>query len=544
VTDIFLSYNRKDQEVASRLADAFAARGVSVWWDATLRTGEVYDEVTEAALRNAKAVVVLWSSRSVGSRWVRSEATLALRQGTLMPVMIEPCERPVMFELTQTTDLTDWRGNDDDPAWQAFFRDVLERIGKPIPAPPPVELARSVALWLPRKPSVAVLPFADLGGGDDDFFADGMVEEISTVLSRFSTLFVIAGQSGLSFRDSRKSAKEIGRELGVRYLLEGSVRKAGGRVRVAVKLVDSSAGEQIWAERFDEKLDDVFELQDRIAWSVASTIDVTLQETEIHRAVKRPTGSLDAYELCLRADGALNRYNRDSVLQAIAFAEQAMALDPDYAIAIALAAFAHGVLWMNGWADDPDGTRRAALELGDRALSLGRDDEVSLTSIGAMLMNAGGDLAMARRLIDRALAINPARAYSLFWGGWSELESGFPDKGLERFERSVRISPRSMYRPFQLTGIGNCLFFLDRFDEAAEMQREALRLVPAYPAAHAILVASLVRAGRADEAAAAMAGLQAAGGLQLSLRYFRNAEQRKRVRAALEVIDSPAEQVA
>ncbi|HEY9219290.1 MAG TPA: TIR domain-containing protein, partial [Phenylobacterium sp.] len=339
MSDIFLSYNREDQSIARRFADGFEAAGLSVWWDVTLRPGEVYDEVTEAALLQADVVVVLWSKRSVASRWVRSEAAVGHRTGRLAPVMIEACERPVMFELIQTSDLSGWQGEADHPGWRGLLNDIRRRQRRVGDVPTPVQLASGADLKLPSKPSIALLPFANLGPEDDDHLADGVLEEISTVLSRFASLFVIAGQSSLSYRGSTKPAPQIARELGVRYLLEGSVRRAGGRVRIAVKLVDALVGEQVWAERFDEPGTDLFDLQDRVALAVAATMDASLGEAEMRRAVTRPTASPNAYELTVRANALLGRYNKQAVTEALDLAQQATRLDPDYAWAIAIAGF-------------------------------------------------------------------------------------------------------------------------------------------------------------------------------------------------------------
>lgn len=291
VPDIFLSYNREDQAKARLFADAFAAEGFQVWWDTTLRAGEAYDEVTERALREAGAVVVLWSKKSAASRWVRAEATVAHRQKTLVPAMIEACERPIMFELTQTAELSHWAGDRTDPAWRSFLADVRQHLanrsseGPTTPASPPRDepsiqevylagktkqslnrrtligggaagislVGTGLIWWLNRQDQkggamrtagsadnrVAVLPFLNLSGDPkQDYFADGLSAEVRAELARNSALQVAAQTSSSAFKDRAQTAKEMAAKLGVAYLLDGNARKADSLVRVNAELIE------------------------------------------------------------------------------------------------------------------------------------------------------------------------------------------------------------------------------------------------------------------------------------------------------------------
>ena len=535
LNDIFLSYNREDAAVAKLYADAFSRDGLIVWWDTALRSGEAYDEVTEAALRGAKAVVVLWSPRSVVSRWVRAEATLADRAGTLLPVMIETCERPIMFELIQTADLSHWKGNVGDPGWNSFLKEVRRRIAGESDAPSPVELAMSATFKLPLKASIAVLPFTTSGKGDgSDSFADGIVEEISAALSQFPSLFVIASASSLTYRDTVLDLSKIGRELGVRYLLEGSVRIAGQRVRISVRLIDDLATEQIWADKFDGILDDMFELQDRVAMAAASIIDSTIEAAELRRAVTRPTSAPGTQELYWRASAAFRKWNPESVREAITLTQRVLELEPENTWAAALCGFCHATLFSNQWSDDLMASRTAALAHYELAMKHGGEDARVLDFAGATLTSVAGDRDTASRLVERALELNPGSASRIFWGGWNDIVNGNMARGLERFEGALRLNPRSVVRPFMITGMGICLLFLHRYDEAATILAEGVQQLPQYPAALASLTASLHYLGRHEDAAAMATRLQAAGGSFGVLAMMRNAEQRDLVVAGVE----------
>ncbi len=357
-------------------------------------------------------------------------------------------------------------------------------------------------LKLPAEPSIAVLPFTDMTGGDDDsHFADGMVEEISTALSRFKSLFVIAGQSSLTFRDADRDMARISRELGVRYLLEGSVRRAGGRVRITLKLLDAIDGEQIWADKFEDNLDDVFELQDRVANEVASLIDTTIETAELRRAVNRPTNTPSANELYWRANALFRIWDRPSVESAIELTNQVRDLDPDNTWAIALAGFCHASLFSNGWTDDIMASRTSALACYEKAMAHNATDPRVAGYAVATLVSVGGDTKVADRLIQKSLALNPGSSLNLFWGGWLDIIIGEPERAMVRFENAIRLNPRWTVRPFVTAGIGISHFQLGRFDDATVLLGEAVQQLPQYPAALAALAASLAHCGRTEEAA-------------------------------------------
>jgi adenylate cyclase len=331
--DIFLSYNREDQATARRFAEAFAAEGLEVWWDTTLRAGEAYDQVTEKALKTAKAVVVLWSKRSVESRWVRAEATLADRQKTLVPVTIEPCERPIMFELTQTAELSHWQGEPADPVWLAFLADLKRFVqsGATAPATPPT--APPPAARQPDKLSVCVLPFANMSNdADQEYFADGISEDIITDLSKVSALSVIARNSAFAFKGRHVDLTQVARQLNVTHILEGSVRKAGNRVRITAQLINGATNDHIWAERYDRNLDDIFELQDEISQAIVAALKLNLFPEEKKAIESGRANSLEVYDKYLRARERFNTGTTPAdFLQAADMYREVLALDPDFA---------------------------------------------------------------------------------------------------------------------------------------------------------------------------------------------------------------------
>ena len=327
--DIFLSYNREDFARAKQFAEAFAADGLDVWWDVDLRSGEAYDEVTEAALREAKAVVVLWSPRSAVSRWVRAEATLADRAKTLLPAMIEPCERPIMFELVQTADLCHWQGDTGDTVWRDFARHVCAFVGRG--AAHPVDRQPNAVLPRLDQISVIVLPFANHSRDEDqEYFADGITDDLITDLGKVPALSVIARNSAFYFKGRQIDAKDVARQMNVTHILEGSVRKAGNRVRVNAQLIDGSTGSQVWSERWDHDLEDIFELQDNLSGAIIKALKITLLPQEAQAISDRGTNNLEAYDLYQQAKCLRLSMDPSKSERMIDLLKQAVRLDPGF----------------------------------------------------------------------------------------------------------------------------------------------------------------------------------------------------------------------
>jgi adenylate cyclase len=336
----------------------------------------------------------------------------------------------------------------------------------------------SSALPLPDKPSIAVLPFANMSGDpEQEYFADGMVEEIITALSRIRWLFVIARNSSFTYKGQAVDVKRVGRELGVRYVLEGSVRKGGGRVRITAQLIDPQNGAHLWADRFDGQIEDVFDLQDKVASSVAGVIEPTLQAAEIRRSANRPTNDLTAYDFYLRALAHWDARDRSQSELALARLDQAIERDPNYAPALALAAHCRCQHILYGWTDDDKEARSMAIDLARRALQSADDDPDVLASSAYVLGAFNEDIGVANSLMERCLALNPSFARGWYWSGVLRLFAGQPDMAVEHFEASQRLNPRDRVAPY-LTGIGSAEFFNRQFDDAAAKLRAALEQTP------------------------------------------------------------------
>jgi TolB-like protein len=370
-----------------------------------------------------------------------------------------------------------------------------------VPAPPD----QAPAPALPDKPSIAVLAFQNLSGDpEQEYFADGVVEDIITALSRIRWLFVIARNSSFTYKGRAVDVKQIGRELGVRYVLEGSVRKAANRVRITGQLIDATTGAHLWAERFEGTLDDIFELQDQVAASVVGAIAPQLERAEIERAKRKPTENLNAYDYYLRGTANLNQGTREAIDEALSLFEKAIQLDPDFASAYGTAAWCYFWRKVNGWMIDRPHEIAEGSRLARRAIELGRDDAVALTRSGHALAHLVGDIDGGIALLDRAVMLNPNLAAGWFLGGFLRVWHGETDSAIQHFERAMRLSPLDpeIYR--MQAGMAVAHLFAGRFDTASSWAEKASKDLPSFLMVVGIVAASHALAGRPDEARRAM----------------------------------------
>jgi TolB-like protein len=379
-----------------------------------------------------------------------------------------------------------------------------------------------------------VLPFANMSGDpEQEYFADGMVEEIITALSQIRWLFVIARNSTFTYKGRAVDVKEVGRELGIRYVLEGSVRKAGTQVRITGQLIDALTGTHLWAGRFDGSLEDIFELQDKVAVSVAGVIEPALQAAEMRRSIARPTTDLSAYDLYLRALAVFFPQTKERIIEALGLLEQAIAIDRHYGPALSWAANCHRALVRDDWAEEPETSRRKATDLARQALDVGENDPCVLANAAAVLVQFGEDIGAMIGLVDRALAINPSYARGWFVSGLLRVFAGQHDLAIEHVETSLRLSPRERIGT-PLSVMGMAYFFKRRFDEAAAKLLLAIQDHPGLPSSYRTLAACYAHMGRLDEARAIVARLRAITP-QVMLREssFRNPEDRELMRSGL-----------
>jgi adenylate cyclase len=355
-------------------------------------------------------------------------------------------------------------------------------------------------LPLPDKPSIAVMPFANLSGDpDQEYFSDGMVEEIITALSRIRWLFVIARNSSFTYKDQAVDVKQIGRELGVRYVLEGSVRKAGGRVRITAQLIEAETGAHLWADRFDGSLEAIFSLQDQVAISVAGVIEPALQAVEIRRAVDRPRNDPTAYDLYLRALRTTDSWEKKDYLEALDWLSQATKQDATYGPALALSAVYHTALNASGWTDDPEATRQTAISLARRAVRNAGDNAATLGRAAYALAYLGEDIDAATALMDRSLDLNPSSADGWRWSGWLRLWAGLPDVAIDHLGRSSRLNPRApLGGTLMANGVAH--FFARRLDQARNMLLLSLQQHPGWVPTNRFLAACYGHLGQLDEA--------------------------------------------
>jgi adenylate cyclase len=385
----------------------------------------------------------------------------------------------------------------------------------------------SPASPLPDKPSIAVLPFANMSGDpEQEYFVDGMVEEIITALSRIRWLFVLARNSSFSYKGQAPDVKQVGRELGVRYVLEGSVRKAGGRVRITAQLIEAATGAHLWADRFDGSLEDVFDLQDKVAASVAGIIEPALQAAETTRSAGRSTDDLTAYDLYLRAD-AMVLSAAARVPQALRLLEQAIARDPLYGPALARAAVCCHRLLYDNRSEDREADLLKGVDFARRALEVANDDPLTLVNGAFALAYFGEDIGAMMALVDRALVLNPSFSRGWHLSGVLRLWAGQPDIAIKHLNTALRLSPRAR-TGWSHADLGAAYFVSRRFDEAVPELHLVIQEDPSLPLGYRFLAACLAHMGRLNEAREIVGRLRAVTPVVMpDVSYLRNAEQRE-----------------
>jgi TolB-like protein/Tfp pilus assembly protein PilF len=458
-------------------------------------------------LRGAKAVVVLWSPRSVVSRWVRAEATIADRCKTLVPVMIEACERPIMFELTQTAELSHWTGEAGDRAWLAFLSDVRGFVGRE--AEPSVETS-TTPLSAPTveetlkpgqsgsAPSLAVLPFTNRSGlPEDEVFAEGMVEDVISALSQGVNVRVLGSTATANLsRAAIMDIAALGRQLGVRYLLEGNVRRVGSNLRVTTQLLEAETGAVMWTGKFDRPLSELAELQEELVTDIAASLDAQVYSLEMERALRKPA-DITAWEAVQRSLSAYRKWDASARVDAIEGARRAVAIAPNYATAHA--ALAHALA--NAYLAKPDDPAevQSIRAIAERALALAPDDAMVLSFVGLALSYVGYPEEGERHSL-RAVRKAPGSGMLHFFHGGVCLKLNRPEEALSHLKTAERLGPGWhllwVVKDWQSVACRE----LERWAEANAAIDESLHLLPSNGAVHLYKALSCMRLGRDEEA--------------------------------------------
>jgi adenylate cyclase len=418
MADIFVSYARSDKARVAPLVAAIKSKGWSVWWDPSIAAGQQFDDQIEAELLAASAVLVVWTPASVVSRWVRGEARDAAERDILIPVRFDNARLPIDARAIQTTDLDNWA---EDPA-SAPFQDLLRSLNAVIerqraskPATPAVAAAPTPA---PRV-AICVLPFANMSGDQEqEYFSDGITEDIITDLSKVSALAVVSRNSAFVYKGKNVDVTKVARELKVGYVLEGSVRKAGGRVRITAQLVDGSSNDHLWAERYDRDLNDIFTLQDEISEAIVSALRFKLLPNEKKAIEQRGTDNVEAYNLYLMARQAyVSGYDSDPrrAEAIIRLCSRATQIDPGYARAWALLAIGQMILRFDHGKNTDDGLASADRALAcDANLPEAHAVKAKILAEHGRHDEAAAEINIALRLSPESYEVNRAAAYLRF----------------------------------------------------------------------------------------------------------------------------------
>jgi adenylate cyclase len=418
MADVFISYARTDKERVAPLVTALEAKGWSVWWDPEIAAGQQFDDQIEAEINAARAVLVVWTPTSVASRWVRGEAREAADRGILVPVRFEDARLPMDVRALHTTDLDNWGEDPESPPFQEILRALGSMIAPQAAKPAPGSTPSATASG-PTRVSICVLPFANMSGdAEQEYFSDGISEDIITDLSKVSALSVVARNTAFTFKGKNVDVSQVTRQLKVSHVLEGSVRKAGGRVRITAQLIDGSTGGHIWAERYDRDLSDIFALQDEISEAIVKALKLKLLPEEKKAIEQRGTDNVEAYNLYLmaRQSYATGHEADDRLADAIVrLCSRATEIDPNYARAWALLALAQLALRFVYGRRGDDGLAAA-----ERALAL----DVNLAeahAVKARILShygrhdeASAEIEIALRLDPESYEVNRAAAYLRF----------------------------------------------------------------------------------------------------------------------------------
>jgi TolB-like protein len=443
MADVFISYARTDRHRVSPLVAAIEAQGWSVWWDPAIAPGQEFDRLIARELAAATAVVVVWTADSIESRWVRGEARDGADRGILVPVRIGNASLPIDFRALHTIDLPDSPAAAHSPGFQealAALRIIIEPTnGTGAVVVPSSMPASAAAAGSPGRVTICVLPFANLSGdAGQQAFSDGITSDIITELARWRLLAVRSRSASFRFRGDAVDIDRVARELHVRYVVAGSVRRMGERIRINVELVDAETGSQVWAERFDRPQHDLFDVQDQVVQRIVSTLVGRVQVSDVERARRKPPASLDAYE-CVLNGNALPWDNPDGFAAATRLFERAIELDPGYGMAYGMLAMMRLSKWRNELSC-PDTLLNEALALAQKAVALDGGDSTCHSLLGQIYLYRR-NFERAVQHMRHSVVINPNNQWNVADLGQVLTYVGGADEAVEWFTRAREIDP-------------------------------------------------------------------------------------------------------
>ena len=496
--DVFISYARSSEEEAHRIAQELRDEGFTVWRDDELPAHRAYSDVIEERLKSAKAVVVLWSAESAKSHWVRAEADTARAAGTLVQASLDGALPPMPFNQIQCADLKGWKGETSSPGWRKLQGSVAALVGRTAEIPAAAEPAAARVL---ARASICVLPFVNMSGEpEQEYFSDGISEDITTDLSKISALEVVARNTAFAFKGQNPDVQEVAKQLSVTHVLEGSVRKAGSRVRINAQLIDGATGKHLWADRFDRDLDDIFAIQDEISKSIVDALKVKLLPAEKKAIEYRGTSNVEAYDLYLMArqqwiSGPFGSLRREQAITRLC--RQAVILDPEYAQAWALMGLAQLELrFVHGHDEDALSSAERALEI-NPALA-------DAHCIKARYLEEEGSSDEAEKLIRTALKLDPESWEVNREAARMLFRHGHVAEAIPYFEKASSLNDTDWHNPLMLLtcyeGIGDEAQTLKAARTVRDRVQRAVTLDPTNGTALASASSALAVLGDKDRA--------------------------------------------
>ena len=439
MANVFVSYARSDRSRVAPLVAAIEARGWSVWWDPQILPGQEFDRLIDAELRSAKAVVAVWTPTSVGSRWVRGEAREGADRGILVSLRCDRTALPIDMRALHAIDLdASPAGNQLEEMLRAI--DALVAAGRRAQAEGTGDAAIAPAAAIPAdRIPICVLPFANLGGDDtQDYFSDGITEDIITELSRWRMLAVRSRSASFHYRGMAVDMRQVARDLDVRFIVEGSIRRLGDRIRVSAQLIEAANSSHLWAEKFDRPAGDIFAVQDQLVRTIVSTLVGRIQASDVERLRRKPPADLAAYECVLRGN-ALPWNDPAGLAEATRLFEQAIAIDPDYGFGHALLSAVRGTFWRENL-DAPDDILDEALALAKRGIQLDPNESTCFSMLAHICLQRR-EYDRAMEYMQRAVSLNPTNQWNAADKGALIVFLGQAREACEWFERAREIDP-------------------------------------------------------------------------------------------------------